>query len=142
MTISTICSELLILSLPNFVWRYIIICQSVLRRNWIVVFKVQITAEFQNVSECLSRWYLLNCWTFYYQTCYDDASSWAIMTIKKFFFKRILNLWFIFINQIYDFWYYNFQNQGITIPENVGYILGRLHDTACATVQGHTHAVF
>ena len=38
--------------------------QSVLRRNLIVVVKA--TAKFQNVSECLSRWYLLNGWTFYY----------------------------------------------------------------------------
>ena len=38
---------------------------------------------FQNVHECLSWWYLLNCWTFYYQTWYGDASLWAILSSKK-----------------------------------------------------------
>ena len=32
-------------------------------RNWIVVFKVKVIANFQNVR-CLSRWYFLNRWTF------------------------------------------------------------------------------
>ena len=26
-------------------------------------------SKFQNFNECFSRWYLLNHWTFYYQTC-------------------------------------------------------------------------
>ena len=37
----------------------------------------------QKVNECLSRWYLLNCWTFYYQTLYGDASLWARLSSKK-----------------------------------------------------------
>ena len=53
------------------------ISQSAIWRDWITVIKVKVTAKFQNVSECMSRWHLLNCWTFYYQTWYDDASSWA-----------------------------------------------------------------
>ena len=47
--ISTVFFELLILLLPNLVWKYIIISQSVLWRNWIVAFKVKVTAKFQNV---------------------------------------------------------------------------------------------
>ena len=35
--------------LPNFVWEYIIISQSVLLRNWILVFTTKLTAKFQNV---------------------------------------------------------------------------------------------
>ena len=64
MTIPTVFFELLILLLPNLVWKYIIISQSVLWRNWIVVFKVKVTEKFQNISECMSKWYFFNCWTF------------------------------------------------------------------------------
>ena len=35
--------------------------------NWITGFKVKVTVKVQNVSECLSRWYLLNHRTFCYQ---------------------------------------------------------------------------
>ena len=70
MTISTASSKLLILLLPLYqTWfdsvLIITIGQSTVWRNWFSVFKVQVTAKFQNVNECLSRWYLLNCWTFY-----------------------------------------------------------------------------
>ena len=37
-------------------------------KKWITAFKVKITAKIQNVSECLSRWYLLNCRTFFFFT--------------------------------------------------------------------------
>ena len=49
MTVSTVSSELLILLLPNSVWKYIIISQNVLWRNWIVIFKVKVTTK---VPEC------------------------------------------------------------------------------------------
>ena len=77
MWLSTISSDLLILLLPDFVWLYITISQSILWRNCIAVFKMEVAAKFQNVSEYLSSQYLVNCWTFYYQTWYGDASSWA-----------------------------------------------------------------
>ena len=83
MTVSTIFAELLILLLPNLVWWYIIISQNVLWIKGIVVFKVKVPAKFQNVSECLPRWYFLKRWTFYYQTWYDDASLWARLSFKK-----------------------------------------------------------
>ena len=47
MTVATISSQMLILLPPNLVWSYIIISQSVLWRNLIVVFKVKVTAKFQ-----------------------------------------------------------------------------------------------
>ena len=64
MTVSFISAELLTLLLPNLVWWYIIISQNFLWRNGIVVFKVKVTAKFQNDYESLSGWYLLNQWTF------------------------------------------------------------------------------
>ena len=33
----------------------IVISQNIFWQNWIVVFKVKVTAKFQNVNECLSR---------------------------------------------------------------------------------------
>ena len=57
--------------------------KSVLWKNWVTAFKVKVTAKVQNVSECLSKWYLLNCWTFYNQIWHDDASSWARLSYKK-----------------------------------------------------------
>ena len=83
MTVSSIFSKLLILLLLDLGWWYIIISQSVLWRNWIVVFKVQIIAKLQNVNECLPRQYLLNRCTFYHLTLYGDTSSWARMSFKK-----------------------------------------------------------
>ena len=80
---STIYSEFLILLQTNLVWKYIAISQSALWRNWIVVFKIKVTAKFVNVSECLSRWYHPNRWTFYCQTWYGDASLWARLSSKK-----------------------------------------------------------
>ena len=35
-----------------------------MEKNWIVVL-VTVKANFQNVVDCLPRWYLLNCWTVY-----------------------------------------------------------------------------
>ena len=37
----------------------------------------------QNVNECLSTWYLLNCWTVYHQPRCVDASLWARLSFKK-----------------------------------------------------------
>ena len=47
MTISTVSFELLTLLLPNMVCQCIVISHSVLQRNWIVVFKVKVTANFK-----------------------------------------------------------------------------------------------
>ena len=44
-----------------------------LGKKLITVFKVKVTGKVQNVNECLSRWYLLNRHTFFYQTCYGEA---------------------------------------------------------------------
>ena len=64
MFVQTISSEPLNLLLLKWVWWFIITSQSVLWRNWIIVFKVKVTAKFQNVYKCLSRWYFLNHWIF------------------------------------------------------------------------------
>ena len=48
-----------------------------------VAVKLKVAEKVQNCSECSSGRYLLNCWTFCNQTCYDDASSWARVSGKK-----------------------------------------------------------
>ena len=42
-----------------------------------VVFEAKVTGKLQNFSECSPWRYLFNCWTFFNQTGYGDASSWA-----------------------------------------------------------------
>ena len=54
-------------------------------KNGITAFKVKVTGKVQNVSECLSRWYLLNHRLFCYQTWYDDTASWARVSCRTFF---------------------------------------------------------
>ena len=55
-------------------------------KNWIIAFKVKVTTRLKNVSECLSRWYLLNHRIFCYQTWSSDAGSWArVLCGKKLF---------------------------------------------------------
>ena len=83
MIVPTTSAELLILLLPNLIWWYSTIRQNVLWRNVIVVFKVKVTATFQIVNECLSRWYILNHWTFCHQTWYGGATLWARLSSKK-----------------------------------------------------------
>ena len=51
--------------------------------NLITMFKVKITAKIQNVSECLSGWYLMNHRTFCNQTWYGGATSWARVSCGK-----------------------------------------------------------
>ena len=54
-----------------------------MEKKWITAFKVKVTAKVQNVSECLSRWYRLNCRRFCYQTWYGYAASWARVSCGK-----------------------------------------------------------
>ena len=68
---------------PNLVWWYVIISQSVLWKKLDYCIQGQGHSKFQNVNECLSRWYLFNHWNFYYQTWYVDASLWAWLSSKK-----------------------------------------------------------
>ena len=81
--------------------------QSVFMRNWIVMFKVKVTAKFWNVNGCLSRWYLLNRITFCYQTWYCDAIPWARVHAKKIcvLFSRSRS-WQWLIWSTYDSFYY------------------------------------
>ena len=83
MTIFIVSSKLLVRLQPNLVWWYIIISRSVLCKIWITVFKVKVAANVWNVSECLSGQYLLNHWSFRYQTWYGNAASWARVWYRK-----------------------------------------------------------
>ena len=56
MTISVVSSKLQVGLQPNLVSQYSIMSWSVLWKNGITAFKVKVTAEVQNVGECLSRW--------------------------------------------------------------------------------------
>ena len=49
---------------------------------FITVFEDKVTAKNQNVSDCLSGWYL-NHRTFCYQTWYGDATSWSRLSCGK-----------------------------------------------------------
>ena len=82
MALSTISYELLIPLQPNLVWWYVIISQSVLWK------KIDNCIQGQGHSEgskcwCLSRWYLLNHLSFWYQTQYHDVSLWAGLHAKR-----------------------------------------------------------
>ena len=84
MTLSTILSELLIPWQPNLVWWYIIKSQSVLwKKKLISAFRLKVTVKVQNVSECVSGWYLLNCRSFWYQIWYGNAASWVRVLCRK-----------------------------------------------------------
>ena len=61
------------------------------RKEKISMCKVKVTVNIQNVSECLSGWYLLNRRTFCYQTWCGDAASWARVSCgeKLFAFFKV-----------------------------------------------------
>ena len=78
MTISVVSSKLLVGLPPNLVWKYSIIIRGVLWKNRITAFKVKVTANVQNVSECLCRWYFL---------CVSDhVCSVSLELLNHFFF--------------------------------------------------------
>ena len=52
-----------------------VISWSVLYKNGITTVKVKFTVKVKNVTDCLSRWYLLNDRTFCYQIWYGNAAS-------------------------------------------------------------------
>ena len=56
------------------------------KQNLVAVFKIKVTATDQNVYECLSRQYLLDCQTFCYQTWYNDASFMSQSISRKCWF--------------------------------------------------------
>ena len=74
MTISVVSSKLQVGLQPNLVWQYSIRSWNVLWENGIAVLEVKVTANVQNLSECLSRQYL-NHRTFCYQTWWGYAAS-------------------------------------------------------------------
>ena len=48
-----------------------------------VVHKVEVTEKVQNSSDCSYGGHFLNCWTFWNQTWYGDATSWARVSFGK-----------------------------------------------------------
>ncbi len=58
MTISIICSELLIFGATSLVWQCMFISWSVLWKGCFAVFKVKVTVKVLNFSECLPGQYL------------------------------------------------------------------------------------
>ena len=51
--------------------------------NWTAAFKVKVTAKVQNVGDCLSGWYLLNCRTFFCKIWHCDAALCARVSCGK-----------------------------------------------------------
>ena len=108
MTISILSSKLLVSLQPNLIWNCSIINWSFLQKNGVTAFKVNVTAKIQNVSECLSGWYLLNHRTFCYQTWYGDP-AWARVSHRIFFWhllsSRSRSQWGLIWSK-YIFFYY------------------------------------
>ena len=96
-------------------------------------FKVKVTAKIQNVSECLSR-YFLKCWTFYYQTWYCDASLWARFFQKDWFAVFKVKVKVIVMDNIIKICLFNI------LPELL--ILFQLNLVCCLKVQGHSEGSF
>ena len=72
MTLSTTSTELLIFLRPPLIGWYVIISRSGLCKNQIVVFKIKITVQVQNLIESSCILYLLYHWCLYNQTrCAD-----------------------------------------------------------------------
>ena len=79
----------------------------------VVIFKVKVTAKFQNVNQCLFRWYFLNRWTFDYQTWYGNEIIMSQIIFQKYWFavfqvkvtdkNNIIKIWlFLYITLAAD----------------------------------------
>ena len=62
---------------PNLVLWCIIMSQNVTQKDWFAIFKVKVTARAHMINTWQYLLYLLNCWSFYYQTWFDSTLSWA-----------------------------------------------------------------
>ena len=86
MTISIICSELLIVLATNLVWQCMFISWSVLWKGCFAVFKVKVTVKVLNFSECLPRQYLwsakLSMVMYYHQPEYHSEYNFAMFKVK------------------------------------------------------------
>ena len=74
-------SELLTLSQLNLVWYYILLCWSVTYRKVDYCVQKQGRSETSKVNDFVSGQCFLNYCTVYYQTWYNDVSSWARVKI-------------------------------------------------------------
>ena len=70
--ISSIPSKILF---SNLVLWFIIMSQSVMQKDWFAFFKVKVTARAHTIKVWPFLLYLLNCWSFCYQTWFDSTLS-------------------------------------------------------------------
>ena len=61
-----------------------------MQKGWFAIFKVKVTARAHMIRIWQFLLCFLNCWTFYNQTWYGEASLWARLSFKKigFLFSR------------------------------------------------------
>ena len=64
---------------PNVVLWCIIMSQSVMQKDWFAIFKVTVTARAHMIKIWQFLLYLLDCWSFCYQTWFDSTLSQAWM---------------------------------------------------------------
>ena len=60
---------------PNLVLWCIIMSQSVMQKDWFAISKVTVTARAHMIKIWQFLLYLLNCWSFCYQTWFDSTLS-------------------------------------------------------------------
>ena len=60
---------------PNLVLWCINMSQSVMHKDWFVIFKVKVTARAHMIKIWEFLLYFLNCWSFCYQTWFDSTLS-------------------------------------------------------------------
>ena len=60
---------------PNLVLSCIIMSRSVMQKDWFAIFRVKVTARAHMIKIWQFLLYLLNCWSFCYQTCFDSTLS-------------------------------------------------------------------
>ena len=110
MTISVICSELLIFGATNLVWQCMFISWSALWKGCFAVFKVKVTVKVMNFSECLPGQYLwsvkLSMVMHHHQPEYHSEISFCYVTIILTRSSEILKLlrsklvwWYIITRQ-------------------------------------------
>ena len=68
---------------PNFVFCYIIMSRSVTQKDLFAIFKVKVTARVHMIKIRQFLLYLLNCWSFFYQTWFDSTLSQARVFYKE-----------------------------------------------------------
>ena len=68
--------------LPNLVLWCILVNQIVMQKKWFAFFKVKVTAGDHMIKIWLFLQYVLNCWSFYKQTCFYGIMSQTVLWKK------------------------------------------------------------